>query len=85
MTRTEYHNLYKNIFGKQLGNEVVQVLKEAEEVRDMILHGKKVIDEDQRKAICDIFEYVKLAHKQMHQDAQFSSFSSMQGFKGRGK
>ena len=56
MTRDGFKDLFKAVFGKPLGKLVVEKFKQAESVRDRILHGKTVSELEKRQAFIDILE-----------------------------
>lgn len=85
MTREGFKNLYKTIFGRPLKKNVSDKIAEAEDIRDRILHGKKVSEMDKRKAVVDILEYTKAFNAALDDIAGFKPFGSLQGFKGRAK
>lgn len=84
MTRERFRELYKTIIGNAISADALVKAKDAEKIRDRILHGKTVSDADKRKAVVSILEYGNLLNEQVFVDAGFRPFGSMQGFKGRG-
>lgn len=83
MSRNEFKEFYKNIFGKE--NQHLSILNEAEEIRDKIIHGKKATTEEIATAIENVIEYAKRINT-AHSDKKlggFTPFGSMKGFKGR--
>ncbi len=85
MTRERFRNLYKVITEKNIKKETVDHSKKAENVRDRILHGKKVSDEEKRDAIHHALQYAALLNEQALTDVGFRPFGKMKGFKGRAK
>lgn len=83
MTRSRFRELYKTIAEKEISKAAVEKAKDAERIRDRILHGKVVSDADKRKAVVSVLEYSSLLNEQVYEDAKFRPFGSMQGFKGR--
>ncbi len=83
MTRPEFLEFYKTLAGKPVNKETIELGKEAEGVRDNILHGRKVKDVDKGNAILDIFEYSRLLNEQANKDFGFQPFGDMRGFKGK--
>lgn len=83
MSRPRFRELYKIIVGKDIAKDTVTRATDAEKIRDRILHGKQVSDEEKRKAVVSILEYANLLNEQASKDAGFRPFGSMQGFKGR--
>ena len=85
MTRGVFKELYKSIFGKPLRASVVKKIEEAEKIRDKIIHGKSVSEEDKRKAVVDILEYAEAFNSELNTVANFKPFGSLKGFKGRAR
>jgi hypothetical protein len=83
MTRSRFRELYKIIIAKNISAEAIENAKDAEKIRDRLLHGKRVSDADKRKAVISILNYAHLLNEQVFEDAGFRPFGSMQGFKGR--
>lgn len=83
MTRDRFRELYKIITGEGISAEAIKSAKDAERIRDRILHGKNVSESDKRKAVIAILKYAHLLNEQIFKDAGFRPFGSMQGFKGR--
>jgi hypothetical protein len=83
MTRTGFRELYKKISGTPVSQAAIEKSKEAESVRDKILHGKRVTDREKRSAVLSALEYAGLLNEQVFSDAGFKPFGDMRGFKGR--
>lgn len=83
MTRSDFEKFYENIFGTK--NTQLTILREAEKIRDKIIHGKKATNKEIAEAIEKVLEYADLINK-LHSDIKFGGFmpfASMKGFKGR--
>src|SRR6185295_12332447 len=50
MTRDDFQNLFENVHGKAIPKAIAKKLKEAESVRDKVMHGKTATAEEQRRA-----------------------------------
>jgi hypothetical protein len=85
MTRTRFRDLYKIVIGKSIRAAATELAKDAELIRDQILHGKPVSDGNKRKAVVSTLEYISLLNEQVYVDAKFRPCGSMKGFKGRAK
>lgn len=84
MTRKEFRRLYKNVFGEPLPQEAVDLIKDAEAVRDKVLHGKSASDALKRKAIVRILEYAEKVNSEVQSLAQFKPFiNDSRGYTGR--
>lgn len=85
LTRDGFLNLYRNIFGRPLNDDVLNKIKAAEKIRDKVIHGKRVTDPEIREAIIDVLEYSQSLNIEVHSIAGFYPFGDMRGFKGRSK
>lgn len=83
LTRDGFREIYKNVFGEPLSRATTENLKEAEKVRDRVIHGKTVPDAELREAIADCLQYGVLLNSDVESEAGFKPFGSMRGFKGR--
>jgi hypothetical protein len=83
MTRPRFRELYKTIMDNPISDDAIIKSRDAEKIRDKILHGKKVSESDKRKAVVSVLEFANLLNEQVFEDAQFRPFGSMQGYKGR--
>lgn len=83
LTRDGFKDIYKNVFGKQLDKNTTDKLKDAETIRDKVVHGKIVTDNELREAIADVLEYAEAFNAEVSEIAGFKPFGDMRGFKGR--
>ena len=83
LTPDGFKEIYKNVFGHAITSATSDKLKEAEKVRDKVIHGKSVTDNDLREAIADVLEYAELFNEEVNSVAGFKPFADMRGFKGR--
>lgn len=83
LTRGGFKEIYKNVFGVALTNVTVAKLNKAEAIRDRVIHGKSVDDNEMREAIADCLEYACLLNVEVSASAGFKPFGDMRGFKGR--
>ena len=58
-------------------------LSRAEKVRDRVIHGKQVDDNEKREAVLDILEFAEGFNVYVSSLAGFKPFGSLRGFKGR--
>jgi hypothetical protein len=85
MTRKEFRNLFKNVFGEHVPSALTTLIQEAEAVRDKVVHGKNVTDADHRKAIVRVLEYSEDMNDLVQRLAEFKPFTTdLRGFAGRG-
>ena len=83
LTRGGFKDIYKNVFGVPLQNITLAKLEEAEKIRDKVIHGKSVTDNELREAIADVLEYAQAFNEEISSIAGFKPFGNMRGFKGR--
>lgn len=83
ITRQGYRDIYKTVFGKSLKKEIIEKIVEAEKIRDNVMHGKDVTQEEMRTAVLRIIEYSELYNDYTYKLAGFKPFGNLKGFKGR--
>ena len=83
LTRDGFKEIYKNVFGVALTKATAAKLDTAETIRDRVVHGKSVDDNEMREAIADCLEYACLFNANVSAAAGFKPFGDMRGFKGR--
>lgn len=76
MTRKEFRRLFKNVFGAEIPAELVAVLKDAEKVRDKVMHGKEASEAAKRKAIVRVIEYAEGMNALVFELAGFKLFTN---------
>lgn len=82
-TRESFLLLYRNVFGHQAAAETVAKIKHAEDVRDRVIHGKRVSSRDMRRALVDVIDYAEALNSDIREIAGFEPFGDLRGFKGR--
>lgn len=83
--RDDFKKFYKAIFDRKPKQATFAKFEEAAEIRDKILHGKKVSEKDKRKAVVDILKLSELLNNDISQLAGFKPFGNLRGYKGAGK
>jgi len=83
MTRPGFRDTYRVVFGQPIPQKLIAKIKEAEGVRDKIVHGKSVSDQNMRKAVIDILDYAEALNEEVYDFAKFRPFGPLRGFKGR--
>jgi hypothetical protein len=83
LTRDGFTEIYANVFGTPLSKTCASKLEEAEKVRERVIHGKSVDDNEMREAIADCLEYGDLLNTDVSGVSGFKPFEDMRGFKGR--
>ncbi|OGU94287.1 MAG: hypothetical protein A2220_11085 [Ignavibacteria bacterium RIFOXYA2_FULL_35_10] len=85
ITRDKFREFFKVIFGKEIDSTLVNKVKDAEKIRDKIMHGKTSDNKERKQAIFDIIEYSEKFNAFVQNIAGFKPFGNLTGFKGRGK
>jgi hypothetical protein len=83
LTRDGFKMIYANVFGQSLNASTMSKLAIAEKIRDKVIHGKSVSDDEVREAIADILEYAEAFNSEVQSLAGFKPLGDMRGFKGR--
>ena len=83
LTRDGFLALYKNVFGQALSAATAAKIKDAEKIRDRVVHGKSVPQRDLRQAIIEVIEYAESMNSDINAIAGFQPFGDLRGFKGR--
>ncbi len=81
--REEFLKLFENIYGKKIPKVLIDKLEKAQNIRNRVLHGKKVKDKDFRLAIVAIIEYASGFNQHCRRIQGIPTFvRSLQGFTG---
>lgn len=83
LTRDGFRALFKNVFGKPLKDATVSMILDAEKIRDKVIHGKDVSENELRQAIADVLAYAEELNNEVHARGEFKPLGDMRGFKGR--
>jgi hypothetical protein len=84
LTRQSFLDLFQRVFGQPLPAGISDRLKDAEKVRDRVLHGKSVGAPEMREAMHDVLQYAIQMNVHLQAKAGFKPFGDLRGFKGRG-
>jgi hypothetical protein len=85
MTRDGFRTLFQTVTGKSIRADTLAKISYAEGVRDRLLHGKSVSEEQKRKAVVDILDYAIAFNADAHVCCGIKPFGKLKGFKGRTK
>ena len=85
LTRANFALLFETIIGKRIDSKVVVKIKDAEKIRDKVVHGKRVSDADMRMAVTRVIEYAESFNNFVKGTAGFKPFDDLRGFKGAAK
>jgi hypothetical protein len=83
MSRSRFRDLFKTVYGVQIGKDLLEQLKRAESVRDKVIHGKKWDGAEARAAIRDALEFCHGFNEFVDGLAGIRPFGDLRGFKGR--
>lgn len=83
LTRDGFLQLFENVIGKPVPEPLIAQIRDAETIRDRVVHGKQVSAANMRNAIVDILEYAADLNVFVSTQAGFMPFSDLRGFKGR--
>jgi hypothetical protein len=84
ITRDGFVEMFATVFNRGLPTATRNLLKEAEEVRDRVMHGKTTLERDKRKAIAKVIDYACKFNESVYALAGFRPFANLRGFRGRG-
>jgi hypothetical protein len=84
LTRDGFLKLYENVFGEVLPQVISDKLKQAETIRDKVVHGKSIADPKMREAMYDVLDYAESINSHLQTKVDFQPFGDLRGFKGRG-
>jgi hypothetical protein len=82
LTREGFLKLYETVFGKPIPDSTLSLIKRAEKIRDMVIHGKSVEDKHMREALVDALKYAEELNEQLKTVAGFEPFGDLRGFAG---
>ena len=83
LTRESFDRLFLTIFKAPIPDPIKKLLTDAEEIRDIAMHGRETDDPALRKAIKDVLEYLEQFNAHMKATAGFEPCGDLRGFKGR--
>ncbi len=84
LSRSDFYLKYRLMAdGERVNKKTRDIMKNAENFRNEVTHGKIVKDADKSKVIKSILDYIKLLNEQTETDFGFTPFGSMKGFSGR--
>ena len=84
INREGFRSFFEKVFGEPLSENARKKIKDAEEIRDKIMHGKDDFSSSEvRVAIKDILEYAGLFNKQVERKVGYKPFSTEQKTRSR--
>ena len=85
MTRDQFKILFEAVLGQPIPKNILTSIQKAEKTRDRVIHGKIVLQQDQRDAIANVLSYADAINTFIYDLAKFKPFGKLQGYKGRAK
>lgn len=83
LTRKEFRDKFKMIFDRSIPDEAQSALRQAEKIRDAVMHGKACNDDQIRNAIGCALKYAMKINDLLEKEAGFKPYGNLRGFKGR--
>ena len=83
MTRKDFKEKFKTVFGQDIPDKVSSKLTAAEDVRDKVMHGKSATAKEKRETLANVIEYAVAFNSLVSGIASFRPFGDLRGFKGR--
>ena len=80
----DFRALFENVLGRKFPRSLINKLKDAQTVRNRVLHGKSVEESGFRKAVIAIIEYAEEFNQTCFDLGGFRPVGRLQGFKGAG-
>lgn len=84
LTRNSFKTLFESLFGQSVKSSAAVKIKDAESIRDKMMHGSEPTEAKMRKAIIDVLDYAKEYNDFVKSLAGFPPFGDLRGFHGRG-
>lgn len=85
LTRDSFRALFESLFGQSVKPSAAKKLKDAESVRDKVMHGSRPTDAMMRQAIVDVLDYAREFNDHVFTLSAFYPFGDLRGFHGRGE
>jgi len=82
MTRSDFKAKFETVFAKPIPSATSDLLGEAEDARDRVMHGKQTTDKDKRNAVASVLDYAEAVNQLVSSIAGFKPFGDLRGFKG---
>ena len=83
LTRKDFRAKLEQIYGYQIPQALREKIESAENVRDRILHGKKIMKSEMAHAILDTMDYFDGLNDLLYDNSEIWLAGDRTGFKGR--
>ena len=84
LTRESFKERFEALFGQPLTESIAARIKDAETIRDKVMHGSEPTEPMMRQAIVDVLDYAREYNAFVRSIASFPPFGDLRGFHGRG-
>jgi hypothetical protein len=85
LTRKRFLALFEAVFDAPIPQKIIQKLKDAETVRDRLMHGHAWEQSEVRKALALVLDFATEFNDFVEATGGFRPFGKLQGFKGAGQ
>lgn len=82
-TRPYFRTVFKNVFGKEVKDEVLVPVQAAEKVRDKLIHGKRPSESDLRSGIANALDYIDGLGSFVESETNKNPFGDLRGLAGK--
>ena len=79
ISRKDFRQIYKSVFGHGVPDEITNKLVPAESIRDRMIHGKRPEVKEMWGATLCCFDYCRAFNQHLVEKAGFAGFGRMQG------
>lgn len=84
LTRDSFRTLFETLFGEPIKPSVAARIKDAESIRDKVMHGSEPTEARMRAAIGGVLDYANEYNDFVKSIAGFPPFGDLRGFHGGG-
>jgi hypothetical protein len=82
LTREGFQQQFETVFGKPIPEEIKLELEWAQDVRDRILNGQRVLEKEKREAVAHVLDYAQALNRFVKGIAKFKPFGGPWGTDG---
>jgi len=83
ISRRDFEKFFKAVFGEKVEAGTLRKLREAEKIRDKVIHGREPTDAENKRAIIGALEYIKGFVKQIEKNHKLlNPFGPLKGVGG---
>lgn len=82
-TRSYFQDVFNNVLGKRIPKNAQQLLKDAEDIRDRLIHGKSVAASDLRSGLSNALDYIANLGQFVEDRTGKNPFGDLRGLAGK--